>query len=297
MNYLPFAILAYLLNGISVTISKFLLFKAIRNPLVYIFYISLVSLLAILLVPFTHIPRTEVIIISSISTLLWTSGAYFLFHALKIGQLSRVIPIVGTLIPLILLIFASLTLAITAKEGQAVLILIMGLILITLSDWRGDLSRKELIFELLSGLLFSLSYIFLRQAYLQDDFLTVLVWSRLILFPVGVAILLSPKLRAEIFIRGKKSFPLVSSIGLVFIVGQLTGGLSELLLLFSISLANPALVNSLQGTQFVFLFAANFFLNKKYPQIFKMDQSLLILLTKFAGVAVIALGLYLLAFS
>ncbi|MBI4037118.1 hypothetical protein HY385_01700 [Candidatus Daviesbacteria bacterium] len=220
-----------------------------------------------------------------------------MFHALKIGQLSRVIPIIGTLIPLILLIFASLTLAITAKEGQAVLILIIGLILITLSDWRGHLARNELIFELLSSFSFAVSYIFLRQAYLQDDFLTVIVWSRLILFPVGVAILLHPKLRAEILMRTRGSFRILSGVGLVFIVGQLTGGLSELLLLFSISLANPALVNSLQGTQFVFLFAANFLLNKKYPQIFRMEKSILVLLTKFLGIGVIGLGLYLLAFS
>src|SRR3989338_2497021 len=98
MTHLPFTLLAYFFNSLSVVANKFLLNKAIPDPLIYIFYISLLSLLSLLALPFTLYPSPFVLILASISTLLWTLGAYLMFKALKLGQVSRVIPLIGTLI-------------------------------------------------------------------------------------------------------------------------------------------------------------------------------------------------------
>jgi len=75
MNYLPFTLLSYFFNALTVLTNKFLLSKTIPDPLIYIFYISLVSILAILALPFTHIPNLQTISIASLSTILWTTGA------------------------------------------------------------------------------------------------------------------------------------------------------------------------------------------------------------------------------
>lgn len=295
MSHLPIVIFAYLLNSISILISKFLLIKKIPDPLVYIFYISLMSLLVLVLFPLTKTPSLDVFILASTSTLFWTTGAYFMFKALKIGQIQRVIPIIGTLIPLILLFFASKEASITSTQTQAVLVLVVGLIFITLPDWRGKLKKNELGYEILAALLFALSYILLREAYLKEGFLTVLVYSRIILLPLGAIILLNRKLRSKIIINKKPSIKFLSSLGIIFLLGQLAGGLAELLLLFSISLANPALVNSLQGTQYIFLLIFNLVLSKKYPEIFKVEKSVILKLLQLLGVVIIALGLYMLS--
>lgn len=286
MNHLPFTLTAYFFNALSVLTNKFLLNKAIPDPLVYIFYISLVSLLAILALPFTSKPNLEVFAFSSVSTLLWTFGAYFMFKALKLGQVSRVIPTIGVLIPLILLIFASQTQAISVPQSLAVLILVLGMIFLTLSDLGGELNFREIILEILSASFFALSYILLREAYLKLDFFSVLVWSRLVLLPLGALILILPSLRRKIITSSGPKINFLSTTGLIFLGGQVSGAISELLLLFSISLANPALVNSLQGTQYVFLliFAAE----KHSPKV---------LLSKISGIILIGLGLYLLVSS
>src|SRR3990172_3262045 len=125
MSHLPFTISAYFLNALAVLTSKFLLSRIIPDPLIYIFYISLFSFLAVLAIPFTKIPTVEVFALASLSTLTWTLGAYFMYKALKIGQVSRVIPIIGTLIPLILLIFATGTGADTISYSQASAVLIL----------------------------------------------------------------------------------------------------------------------------------------------------------------------------
>lgn len=286
MNHLPFTLAAYFFNAVSVFSSKFLLNKAIPDPLVYIFYISLISFLAILALPFTKAPTLEVFMIASFSTCAWTLGAYLMYKALKAGNVSRVIPVIGTLIPLFLLIFASGTNTISVNQGIAVLILIGGMIFLTITDWRNSFNKWELIFEILSALAFAVSYITLRQAYLKLDFFSVLVWSRLILLPLGLTILIIPVLRKRIISSARPKINFFSKVGLIFLGGQLAGAISELLLLFSISLANPALVNSLQGTQYIFLLI---FERKTYP--------LLVLFSKLSGIILIGTGLYLLAFS
>lgn len=297
MSHLPFTILAYLLNSISVTTNKFLLIKSIPNPFVYIFYFSAASLIALLVIPFTKFPPLFVLTLASISTLLWTTGAYFMFKALMRGQVSRVIPIIGTFIPLILLVHAFLNRSITSNEVWAVLLLVLGLIFLTLNDLKGKAYIKEIIYEFLAALLFATSYILLREAYVRWDFLSVLSYSRLILIPVGIVLLLIPKIRSEIFAPNGVPFKITSKTGLLFFGGQIAGGVSEVLLLFSVALANPAIVNSLQGTQYVFLLIFSLVLSKKYPEVFKENFTKATVLLKLVGIILLGLGLYVLAFT
>lgn len=297
MSHIPFTLLAYLLNATATTIDKFLLTKNIQNPLVYVFYFSVFSLLGLLPLPFTKIPTLQTFFLASTSTVLWTTGAYFMFKALQLGQASRVIPIIGTLIPIILLIAGLATNSITQNQLIAIIMLILGFIFLTLLDLRGELKKAEAGFEILSAVLFAVSYLILRQAYLSADFLTVLVWGRFVIIPVSLVILVVPKLRHIIFSsgNGRPAFKLVSRAGLLFLIGQAAGGSSELLITFSVSLANPALVNSLQGTQYAFLFLFTLFLAHRFPQVYKERLSLSIVLTKIIGIAFIAGGLFLLA--
>ncbi len=295
MNHLPFTIIAYFFNALAVLSSKFLLNKAIPDPLVYVFYISLFSLPAILAIPFTNIPSLEVFNLASISTLAWTLGAYFMYKALKTGQVSRVIPIIGTAIPLILLIFASTANVLTLSQTGSVLMLVLGMVFLTLPDWSGKFSKKELVFELMAAICFALAYVILRQAYLHLDFFSVIVWSRLILVPLSLSFFLIPALRRKIITSDGLKVNFLSKAGLIFLAGQMFGVSSELLILFSISLANPALVNSLQGTQYIFLLFFALFLSKKFPSFFQEKYTTLSLISKLSGIGLISTGIYFLS--
>lgn len=297
MSHLPFTLTAYFFNALAVICSKFLLKAAIPDPLVYVFYISLFSLPAILALPFTNIPSLNVFLLASFSTLFWTAGAYFMYQALKSGPVSRVIPIIGTLVPLTLLVFASGTNVLTLGQTMAVVILIVGMITLTLPDWGGTFTKKEFSFELVSAVGFALAYVILRQAYLQLDFFSVLVWSRPVLVPAVIAFLWLPALRKKVFGQTGIKINFLSHSGLIFLAGQTSGVISELLLLYSISLANPALVNSLQGTQYIFLLGLALILSRKLPVVFQEKYSSLSLASKMAGIGLISAGVYFLSVS
>lgn len=297
MNYLPFALTAYLLNALAVTIDKFLLTKHIPNPLGYIFYTSLASLLALGLLPWTTTLSSEVLILASLSTLLWTSGAYLMFHALKIGLASSVIPLIGTLIPLILLVHGIFYLSLNPSQIGAVSVLILGMVVLSSTDFKANLKLKSLGLIFCSALLFAVSYLVLKEAYLRADFLSVLVYSRFILIPLIILILLIPITRAIVLIKDKAQpkFNFKSKAGALYGTGMLFGGLSEILITYSISLASPALVNSLQGVQYAFLFILSLTLAKKFPIIYQEKFTPAYLVFKSLGVILIGLGLYLLS--
>ncbi len=296
MSHIPFTLLAYFFNAISVLIDKILLTKSVGHPLTYVFYISAASFTSLVVIPFVPLPTRWVFLLASLSTILWTTGAYFMFQALKDGLASRVIPVIGTLIPLMLLVQGLTNAAVTSNQAVAVLLLVSGLIFLTLPAWKGDLHAKELVLELLSALFFAASYLVLRQAYLEGNFLAILGWSRMILFPLlGLAIAI-PFTRAIIFAHqsSEHHFKLWSKNGLLFAGAQMAGGTSELLLTYSVSLANPALVNSLQGTQYAFIFIGSLLLARKFPAIFAEKITKLSLVQKVIGIALLAGGLYLL---
>ncbi|TSC86381.1 MAG: Uncharacterized protein G01um10147_904 [Microgenomates group bacterium Gr01-1014_7] len=291
MSYLPFAILAQFLNSIAVTVDKILLTKTIPDPLIYIFYFSLMNMSLLLGIPFVKLPSTEVIMLASVSTASWIIGAYLMLRALKSGQVQRVIPVIGALTPIFLLILGFQGL--TQTQIKAIAILVAGLIFLTLENLKGKINMKELFLEIFSSVFFALSYYFLSLSFLKTSFLTVLIWSRPILLPLLLSFLVVPYLR-RIIASFLKTKAVVKSVPL-FIFGQVSAIASELLLLFSISLANPAIVNSLQGIKYIFLIVFSLILGTKFPEVFKLKFSGYFLLTQIIGIGFITIGLYLLA--
>lgn len=297
MSHLPFTLTAYFFNAAAVLVDKILLKRNIGHPLTYVFYISAASLLSMVVVFFAPLPTLTGLILASISTLLWTTGAYFMFAALKDGQVSRVIPVINTLVPIFLLVAGLSTASLTQNQALAVSLLILGILSITLPYWRGEFTYQEIKLEFLSAIFFTVSYLVLHQAYLQSNFLAILGWSRLVLIPLLLIFVLLPQCRKLIFAskEGQPHFKLLSKVGLLFAGGQVAGGTSEFLITYSISLANPALVNSLLGVQYVFLFIGSLLLARKYPQIFNEKFTFLNITGKVAGFALLAGGLYLIA--
>src|SRR3989344_97890 len=301
MSFIPFALASFFFNSISVLIDKFLLTKSIPNPFVYVFYISAFSLIVIFFLPFTKTPDINTFILGSFSTILWTIGAYFLFDALKIGQTSRVIPIIGTLTPAILLILGTISGTVSSNDIFAGVFLILGLLFLVVPYLKGKLIKDEIKFEIIASLFFANSYLVLKMAYDMGEFLSVMVYSRLILIPALIIILLLPNLRKLVLGHtadtSKPRFSFLSKSGVLLFFGQAAGGLSGLLLTFAISLGHPALVNSLQGAQYIFLFIFSLVLGKYFPHVFTEKLTRLSFFGKITGIILVGIGLALIAFS
>lgn len=298
MNYLAVAIFAYLLNAVSITVDKILLTRRLPNPSIYVFYISSFSLVVLLGIPFTDFPPLNIFLISSVSTILWTLGAFFMFKALKTGEAVRVIPVIGTIIPILLLFMSSVSGSINLNEVWAIIFLLLGLIFLIFPYLKGKFSYAEIGLEFISAFLFANSYFLLKTAYDGSNFLSVLVYSKLILVPIIVLVLILPFLRRLVFTDSHhlQKSSLWSKTGFMLFTGQLSGGVSQILLTFSISLASPAVINSIQGIQYVFLFILSLALAKRFPSIFG-GANHSHLPGKILGIFLIFFGLWILSFG
>lgn len=298
MSFLPIAILAYTLNGGSIIIDKILLNKALPNPFIYTFYISILGLLALLLIPFGVTFQSLPIILAVFSGIFFVFGLLSSFQALIKSEASVVGPVVGSLNPVFTLILGSIFLAeiLSPSQTMAFFVIIFGALILTLNQLLANFKfNKQLLLMIFSGLMFAISYILLRQSFIASNFLTGLVFSRVGAGIFVILFLLFPKIKAQIFISKLSQNHFKNSTTILLFVGQFIGAASGLLINFAVSLTNPALVNALFGVQYLVILGVALFLAHEH-QAKLLDENLSkgILLQKMLGVAVLSLGVYLL---
>lgn len=298
MNFIPISILAYTLLASSTLISKIQLQTTLPKPLVYTFYTGLLQLLALLLIPFGFsfsIPAPA-LIFSTLSGLSFIIAIYTFSRLLKNNETSVVSLVVGTFNPLWSLSLGLLFFqqALTQTQLFALFVLLLGTLVLTANLWLGKISfGKQFLLMTLSGLIFGLSYLFLNQAFMYTNFITGLVVSRLAAGLVILPLLLIPFIKKELFTPFKQSTK-AASTALLLTLGQALGGGANFLLFYAVSLANPALVNSFFGVQYLIILGAAFFFSKNHPNLLEEKLSKSVILQKIAGAGVISGGLYLL---
>ena len=151
-----------------------------------------------------------------------------------------------------------------------------------------------LIIVLFASFMFALDYVFQKFIFLNQTFLTGLIWIRIFIFLFSFVFLISKKSRQEIFakqqVMNKKTL-------IIFTCAQTAGGAANFLQSFAISLVPVAflpIINSLRGIQYVFLFLITLFLTVFFPKILKEDISKKIIAQKIISIILIAAGLWLL---
>src|SRR3989344_2518330 len=138
MSFLPIAVLAYALSGGAIIIDKILLKTSLPNPLTYAFYISLLQLLVLLLIPFGFsLNLGTPAYLAIISGIFYVFALYTFFASLKKNEASVVGPLVGMLNPFFTILLGSLFLSqtLTPIQNFAVFILILGALILTLNIW------------------------------------------------------------------------------------------------------------------------------------------------------------------
>jgi len=296
--WLPITIIAYLLNSIAIVIDKSLLKKSIPEPIVYTFFVTMLGLLALVLIPFGfYYPGLAQVGVSFAAGICFTFALFLMFTALKKGEASRVAPFIGGLNPLLIFILAWFFLGENLTQmqlGAFFLILAGGFILAF--DWRprgGKISRA-LIYAAPSALLFAVAYVITKYVYNHQSFISGFIWIRLgtiigllILFFVGHY---REAIKKSFHAKGEK-------IKVIFLFGQAMGAASFILVNYAFSLGSVALVNALQGLQYVFLFLAVVLLARKYPHLLEEKLTPQIVAQKIISIILVFAGLFLLTIA
>ena len=310
MSWIIVAVVSYFFSAVAALLDKLLLSGRIAHPSVYAFFVSLFSLFALLFIPFGFqfygaVP-TAVFMLSGV---LFLYGLLAFYAAVQKNEVSRVAPLVGTIMALTALLvyfFPSggdwnRLASVTPTQLLAFLILIGGGILIAFDF---PLKKNENISWLaaVAGVLMAASLLVLKYGYYHYDanFESGFVWSRIGMFAAGMSLLLVPGFRRQILAgleRHGRADKDNAKTGGLFVLNKVAGGLAAFLMNYATFLGPVTFIQALSGSQFVFLFLMAWATSTQYPHIFEERFGLAQWIQKLAAIALIVLGVWLPAVS
>jgi len=320
MTWITIAITAYFINAGVYAADKFLLSKKIHSSITYAFYVSIWSIFNLVLLVFAPwIPSIGELMLDLLAGLLFLFTLIFWYKALHQSEATRVVPIVGALVPIFSFVLAHLFLGenLNSQQLLAFIILIVGGVLISIKHTRfymvrsilekfrnvfGNMlggiharyrpTRRLLINSFVSALFFAAYYVLIKYIYSSQPFVGSFVWSRLGSFIGVLFILLVPNWR-KLIIKHQQGTKTPKNLIFFFSV-RLLAAAAFIMLNWAISLGNVAMVNALQGTQYLFLIFIVLILSTSFPKILKEELGRGVLLQKVIGVLLVSLGLYML---
>lgn len=299
MYWLIVIILAYLFFGLAALGDKLVL-SGKPNPKSYTFYVGVFSLFVIFLIPFARLsfPNTTQIFWISLDAMVHIAGLYAMYHALEKFDVSRVVVTIGATQPIFIFFLAWIFWGpqfMPLIDIAAFIILLVGSIIISIEK-TPKTTGNYLKITLLSSVMFSLDFIFSKFVFLNQSFLDGIIWIRIFVFLFVLVFLISKNSRKEIFAR---HMVLDKKTQRIFLFAQSCGGIANFLQSFAISLAPIAflaVVNSLKGIQYAFLFLITMFFSFFLPKILKEEISKKVIFQKTLSIILIAVGMAMLVF-
>ena len=288
--WLSLVIVAQLMNALVVLADKYFLHsKSVAEPVVYAFYVSLLSGFVIVLVPFGLLswPSETVIVLSLAMALSYILSIFFLYSALKESNASDVVPVTGSVSALsaFVLSFFFLNNILPVGFNISLFLLIIGTLMISRFRFTG----KSILYVLLAGVLFGTSAFLVKLVFMNTSFIDGFFWSRMANVIGAIFLLLWPG-NFKLITHHVKHGP--TRTKWLVVGNKALAGISFALTLFAIKLGNVALVNALCGLQFVFLLAFAYMCAKRFPAIFKGEIYHHRFYQKLVGIGFIVLGFF-----
>lgn len=317
--WLFITISAYFINAGVYVADKFLLSKKIHSSIAYAFYVGVWSIFnACLLFFWPWTPNLRELTLDLLAGLLFLVTLVFWYKALHQSEASRVVPIVGALVPIFsfILSFVFLGEILSKQQLLAFIILICGGVLISIKHTKvysyqkvitrfreiigeivGDVpagaqpTSRILVNSAVAAVFFAVYYVLMKYIYLNQPFVGSFVYSRLGSF-IGVMLMLFVPDWRRIIFEQQKGAKTPKNL-FYFLTVRLFAAAAFIMINWAISLGNVAIVNALQGVQYLFLFLIILLISTRFPKVLSEQLGSGVFLQKLIGTLMVCLGLYL----
>ncbi len=270
LTWITLAALAQLISAGNVFIDKYVLVSRVHigKPVVYAFYISILSSVVVVLLPFglISIPTPTLLLLAAMSSVSFITSILLLYTALKEGHASDIMPVVGGVAAVATALWASQWLHedLPGAFLPAFGLLVIGTFLI--SHYR--LSNRQKLYVICSGIAFGTTAFLTKLIFLEADFIDGFFWSRMTNVFGALMLLTIPANRRNIFSGYQHSS---SGTKWLVISNKALGGVAMALTLLAISLGSVSIVQAFAGLQFVFLLLLAYLFSGIFPAVFRGD--------------------------
>lgn len=284
-----FAISASLCWAMCYIIDKYVLAKWVRSPLVPMVMLGIIGLIASIVIfsvyGFSPLPKLYIFFILG-TGVIWAFQNVFYFKALKIGEVSRVVPLFH-LSPLFILVFAGIFLGevFTPLKYLGIFLLIAGAILISAKSFTRISFDKAFWWMMLSVVGLSAYYILIKYLLNFTDYWTIFAWMRIgaTIGLIPIFYLYMPELVNTVRRHGKKVIVVMSTTEILNLV-------AVLFITIAASIGYITLVNALSSVEPFFVLLFIIILSRFFPSILKEEISKSIIFQKIAAIVLMFVG-------
>ncbi len=289
MLWMALSISAAFIWAIVNTIDKYVLTNWVKKPIVLVMILGINGLLVTIFIYLFHgISQLSYsnIILAFIAGIFYILMSVFYFKAVKIEEISRVVPLFY-LNPLFVLIFATIFLKeiLTPIKYLGVIFLIIGAVLISSKNFIKFRIGKAFWFMMLSALALSISIVITKYLLNFADFWTIFSY-----ISVGTIFALIP-----IFYFNFSDF--VSAIKdnnkiviMIIFLNELLNVIGVLLITIATQVGYVTLVNALSSTHSFFVLLFTVTLSIFYPKILKEKISKPTIMLKLIAILLMFIG-------
>lgn len=289
-NGILVAIIAHALIGISLVWDKVLLNRPeTRNLPSYVFWLGAISVFGLILALFGfHMPSPGMAGLGFSAGVLELAANWFYYRALKMGEASETLAVMGGFAPLATALIGIPLLSDTLGGGSLIGfgLMVAGGFAMFLSE---TLEWRRVLPSILWGaVLFGLTNVLQKIVFNGAGFITGFVFFTLGTFIGSLAMLLWPAWRQQIFERAQDTPP---RSRFWYFVNRFLAGVGSFLIFYAISHASPAIVSSISGVRYAIVFLGAYLLTRMKPEWLRENFERRVLIGKCAGTALIVAGL------
>jgi drug/metabolite transporter (DMT)-like permease len=306
MHWLTITIVAYFLLALEIILDKFLLSsKRVSHPSIYAFYSGALGFFAVIVALIfggLHWIDFGKIVFSFVAGTIFIYGMLSLFFAVRKGEASRVLPVVGAVIPITTFFLAVFFLAehLGARGIFGIVTLILGGLLIS---FELDKLEKRIFFQgfrasILAGFFLAVSATMIKALYNEDNFLNVFAWTRAGALLGTLSFFLIPAWRRVLvasLLKFRKPEKDNQRSGASFVLAKALGGSGSFLKEYatSLALASVTIVSALVSVEYVFIFILSILFSAWVPKVMQEKKDLKTILQKISAIIIIAIGIML----
>ncbi len=287
------AIIAHGLIGISLVWDKILLRQPETKSLAYyVFWLGAMSVFGLALIPFGFkLPSAGMAGLGIAAGFIQLAAVWFYYRALKCGEASQAIAIMGGFSPLATALTGAVLLSqpLRGNELVAFTLLVLGGFVMFLSEKLN--LRVVLPSVLLSSILFGLTNVLQKIVFDHTGFVTGYVFFTMGTFLGAMVMLIRPVWREQIFQHSDKATP---RSRFWYFVNRFISGVGSFLIFFAISKGNPAIVDAISGVRYAVVFLGAYLITKLKPRWLREDFRRRVLVGKSIATGLIVTGLVLL---
>lgn len=308
MSWIFLATSAQLINAIVAFGDKYLVTdeKAIPKPFVYAFYSCLVTAfwLVVYLVGFVpglaelgfpqfsnvRPPTIQVIGMSFFAAYTFFMALVSLYSALKHGNTSDVMPVVGAVSAIATFLAAWLLLNARLESNfiWGILLLATGSFLVTQIHF----TKQLFLLTTHGGLFFALHFIAMKGLFIETSFDDGFFWSRIAFIFFALSLLLIPTYNSIIMDQSRRT---TRKIGLIVFSNKILAGVASFMILKATDWGDVAVVQALDGLKFVFILIISILLGRWLPESFgENNLTAQAILHKVLYVTIIVIGYFIL---